>query len=180
MPARVCEARARTHVCVCVCVDTASDLNPKGAGATSTEMQQCSPRRGVWLGSEPNVTFFQCQNHRTHADGFLKVFDFLVFMISNTFVVLVVSHAFHVVCFTRFSRFPNCLAFSLSPRIPHVCLSLAILCYTILSAPYYSILYYTTQDYNTLYYTILYTMLYSAILYYSAPYHTILYYTTQD
>ena len=46
-----------------------------------------------------------------HADGFLNVFDFLVFMISNTFVVLVVSHAFHVVCFTRFSRFPSCLAF---------------------------------------------------------------------
>ena len=38
-----------------------------------------------------------------HADGFLNVFDFLVFMISNTFVVLVVSRAFHVVCFSRFS-----------------------------------------------------------------------------
>ena len=40
-----------------------------------------------------------------------KAFDFLVFMISNTFFVLVVSHVFHVVCFTRFSRFPSCLAF---------------------------------------------------------------------
>ena len=116
----------------------------------------------------------------SHSDGFRHVFDFLVFMISRTWLVLVVSHAFHVLSFPRFPRFLNCLAFSLSPRIPHVCLSLAILCYTILSAPYYSILYYTTQDYNTLYYTILYTMLYSAILYYSAPYHTTLYYTTQD
>ena len=40
-----------------------------------------------------------------HADGFLNVFDFSVFMISNTIFVRVVSHAFHVVYFTRFSRF---------------------------------------------------------------------------
>ena len=61
-----------------------------------------------------------------HADGFLNVFDFSVFMISNTIFVRVVSHAFHVVYFTRFSRFPSCLTFSLSPGIPGICLSLGL------------------------------------------------------
>jgi hypothetical protein len=54
MFARAGGSRTRACVCVCVCVcvsvrarvDKASDLNPKGAGANSTEMQQRSPRRG--------------------------------------------------------------------------------------------------------------------------------------
>ena len=62
----------------------------------------------------------------SHSDGFRNVFDLLVFMISHTCLVLVVSHAFHVLSFPRIPRFLNCLAFSLSPGVPRVCLSLGL------------------------------------------------------